>query len=54
MTKSSEIMSGIVNNRWNKSIALFISFLFDKSINYNNNIITYNKEKSKEVIQTMI
>ena len=53
MTKSSEIMSGIVNNRWNKSIALFISFLFDKSINYNNNIITYNKDKCKEVIQTM-
>jgi hypothetical protein len=46
-------MSGIVNNRWNKSIALFISFLFDKSINYNSNIITYNKEKCKEIIETI-
>jgi hypothetical protein len=53
MTKCSEIMSGIVNNRWNKSIALFISFLFDKSINYNSNIITYNKEKCKEIIETI-
>lgn len=53
MTKCSEIMSGIVNNRWNKSIALFISFLFDKSINYNSNIITYNKEKCNEIIETI-
>ena len=53
MTKCSEIMSGIVNNRWNKSIALFISFLFDKSINYNSNIITYNKEKCKEILETI-
>ena len=53
MTKCSEIISGIVNNRWNKSIALFISFLFDKSINYNSNIITYNKEKCKEIIETI-
>lgn len=46
ITKTSEIMSGIVNNRWNKSTALFISFLFEKSINYNNTIINYYKNSN--------
>ena len=43
MTKSAEIMSGIANDRFNKSTALFISFLFDKCVVYNKNIIIYNK-----------
>ncbi len=43
MTKSAEIMSGIANDRFNKSTALFISFLFDKCVVYNNNNIIYNK-----------
>jgi hypothetical protein len=47
LTKCAEIMSGIVNNRWNKSTALFISFLLDKEVYYNNNIVLYNKEKNK-------
>ena len=47
LTKCAEIMSGIVNNRWNKSTALFISFLLDKEVYYNDNIIIYNKEKNK-------
>ena len=46
LTKCAEIMSGIVNNRWNKSTALFISFLLDKEVYYNNNIVLYNKEKN--------
>ena len=46
-TKCAEIMSGIVNNRWNKSTALFISFLLDKEVYYNDNIVIYNKEKNK-------
>jgi hypothetical protein len=46
-TKCAEIMSGIVNNRWNKSTALFISFLLDKEICYNDKVILYNKEKNK-------
>lgn len=50
ITKSSEIMSGIVNNRWNKSTALFISFLFNKSIEYNDSIVSYKKDEYKEVI----
>lgn len=47
LTKCAEIMSGIVNNRWNKSTALFISFLFDKEVYYNDKIIIYNKEKNR-------
>jgi hypothetical protein len=46
LTKCAEIMSGIVNNRWNKSTALFISFLFDKEVYYNDKIVLYNKEKN--------
>ena len=47
MTKCAEIMSGVVNNRWNKSTALFISFFLDKEVYYNDKIIVYNKEKNK-------
>jgi len=46
ITKCAEIMSGIVNNRWNKATSLFISFLFDKEVYYNDNIVIYNKEKN--------
>ena len=47
LTKCAEIMSGIVNNRWNKSTALFISFLLDKEVYYNDKVLIYNKEKNK-------
>jgi hypothetical protein len=47
MTKCAEIMSGVVNNRWNKSTALFISFFLDKEVYYNDKVIVYNKEKNK-------
>lgn len=50
LTKCAEIMSGVVNNRWNKSTALFISFLFDKEVYYNEKNILYNKEKNGGVI----
>lgn len=46
LTKCAEIMSGVVNNRWNKSTALFISFLLDKEVYYNDNAVIYNKEKN--------
>ena len=52
MKKTSEIMSGIVNNKWNVSTALFISFLFNKQVNYNNSNIIYNKENIKGTINT--
>jgi hypothetical protein len=44
LTKCAEIMSGVVNNRWNKSTALFISFLFDRDVYYNDKNILYNKD----------
>jgi len=44
LTKCAEIMSGVVNNRWNKSTALFISFLFDREVYYNDKNILYNKD----------
>jgi hypothetical protein len=47
LTKCAEIMSGIVNNRWNKSTALFISFLLDKEVYYNEKVVIYNKEKNR-------
>ena len=53
MKKSAEIMTGIVNNKWNISTALFISFLFDKEVNYNNSKIIYNKEKNTGIILTL-
>lgn len=45
ITKSAEIMSGIVNERINKSVALFISFLFDKCVLYNEKEFIYDKNK---------
>lgn len=51
LTKSSEIMTGIVNERINKSIALFISFLFDKCVIYNDKEFIFNK--NKETIGTI-
>ena len=47
MTKCAEIMSGIVNNSWNKSTALFISFFLEKEVYYNEKVIIYNKDKNK-------
>jgi len=47
LTKCAEIMSGIVNNRWNKSTALYISFLLDKEVYYNDKTLIYNKEKNR-------
>jgi hypothetical protein len=52
ITKSSEIMSGIVNERVNKSIAIFISFLFDKCVIYNDKEIIFNK--NKETVGTIM
>tara|TARA_B110001450_G_scaffold189282_2_gene177369 strand:- start:5285 stop:5965 length:681 start_codon:yes stop_codon:yes gene_type:complete len=42
--KTAEIVSGIVNNKWNISLVLFISFLLDKKFIYLKKEILYNKE----------
>jgi hypothetical protein len=48
--KSAEMMTGIVNNKWNKSTALFLSFLFDKTVVYNQENILYNRDKNNGTI----
>lgn len=54
ITKNSEIMSGVVNNKWNKSTALFVSFILNKIVNYNGVLVTYNKEKYTEILELTI
>ena len=46
LKKSSEIMSGITKEKWNKSLVIFMSFLLDKQITYKGDIILYNAEKN--------
>ena len=45
--KSGEIVSAIVRDSWNQSIALFISFLLDANIIYKDKSYLYNKDKNK-------
>jgi len=42
--KTAEIVSGIVNNKWNISLVLFMSFLLDKKFIYLKKEILFNKE----------
>ena len=42
--KSSEILKGITENKWNISLVTFISFLLDVKIIYLKKEILYNKE----------
>ena len=42
--KTAEIVSGIVNNKWNISIVLFMSFLLNKKFLYLKKEILFNKE----------
>ncbi len=51
--KSSEIMSAIINNRWNMSLVSFLSFLFDKKIFYVKKEILFNKELTNIQILTI-
>jgi hypothetical protein len=48
--KSADTMSAFINNKWNKSMILFISFLFDKKIIYNKNEIIYEKNEGTIII----
>mgnify|MGYP001400588267 FL=1 len=42
--KSSEIMNGVINNKWNTSLALFMSFLFNSKIIYQGKDILFKKD----------
>jgi hypothetical protein len=48
--KCSEIMSGITNNKWNKSLVLFLSFLFDTKFIYLNKEVVFDNDKCNSVI----
>jgi hypothetical protein len=48
--KTAEIMAAIINNKWNKSTAYYISFMFDKTVVLNNSEILYNQDKNNGVI----
>lgn len=40
--KTSEVMKGLAENKWNKSFVLFLSFLFDVSFVYLNKDVMYD------------
>lgn len=48
--KTAEVMQGITNNKWNKSLVLFMSFLFDTSFVYLKKEVVYNAAVSKRNI----
>ncbi len=48
--KSSEIMSGLTNNKWNKSLVLFLSFIFNVSFVYLNKDVAYGEYTTKIVL----
>lgn len=43
--KTSEVMKGLTENKWNKSLVLFISFFYDVSFIYLNKETMFDKEK---------
>ena len=43
--KTSEIMKGLTDNKWNKSLVIFVSFLYDTSFIYLNSEVAYNSDK---------
>lgn len=48
--KAAEVISAITRDSWNKSTALFISFLLDSNIIYKDKSYLYNKDKNKNEI----
>jgi len=51
--KSGEIISALSNNRWNQSMALFISFLLDANVIYKDKSYLFNKNKNNIEISVM-
>lgn len=48
--KTSEVMAGISGNKWNKSLVLFMSFMFDVSFVYLNKDVKFDSEKKYDTI----
>lgn len=51
--KTSEVMAGISGNKWNKSLVLFLSFMFDISFVYLNKPVKFDSEKDYQIIITI-
>ena len=43
-------MTGITKNSWNQSVAIFLSFFLDKTINYKDNNYLFNENKNTGTI----
>lgn len=48
--KTSEIMKGLTENKWNKSLVLFLSFLFDVKFIYLNKDVSFYPEKESDTL----
>jgi len=54
LKKTSEIMKGISENKWNKSLVLFISFIFDVSFVYLGKDVMYDTNNSSKYTNKII
>ena len=52
--KTSEIMKGLTENKWNKSLVLFLSFLFEKPFVYLAKDVTYYPDKEYNDIDKIV
>ena len=44
--KAADIMKGLTENKWNKSLVIFVSFMFDTAFVYLNKDVVFNVDKS--------
>lgn len=44
--KAADIMKGLTENKWNKSLVIFVSFIYDTAFVYLNKDVVFNVEKS--------
>ena len=49
--KTTEVMKGLTENKWNKSLVLFLSFMFDATFVYLNKEVVYNVEAAKMKVE---
>lgn len=54
LKKTSEVMKGITENKWNKSLVLFISFIFDVSFVYLGKDVMYDTNNSSKYTNKII
>lgn len=54
LKKTSEVMKGITENKWNKSLVLFISFIFDVSFVYLGKDVMYDTHNNSKYTNKII